>query len=361
MLRFPKTLLLLTLSLLAACGWQEPDNPPPFPDTPQQPFLPEQIDSTYYIAGHQIFSKNLGPITPNGVNAMQSFGLVDQTLMDAWNIQIVREFIGNFNEQPLAGGPVQGTDGAWLHPLQTIVDANRQHGRITILCPFGWVDAQGKQTLLTGRNPSDQNFYPDYLIRLRALAEQFKGQPDVWIEVWNEPYHWNNANAYSHERWLRDMSEMSDALRAVPDFTNIILIPGNEQGQSEEALLEKGHQLLEGRYNLLFDLHAYEKWTENSSQQAIEARFRRLQEAELPFLIGELGVLNVGQALPVAPFLAASTRMQVPVLAWLWNDNTPYPNALRQADGSPHADQANNFWGERIYDYLLQNNLNETP
>ena len=111
---------------------------------------------------------------------------------------------------------------------------------------------------------------------MQAIARHFRDQPDVWLEVWNEPFHWNNQNNYSHELWLESMEDMVDNLREI-GFDNIILVPGNEQGQSEAALLAKGQELMETRPNLLFDLHAYEKWLVDQSEAAIWQRIQQLK------------------------------------------------------------------------------------
>jgi mannan endo-1,4-beta-mannosidase len=93
---------------------------------------------------------------------------------------------------------------------------------------------------------------------MRDWANYAKTQPDVWIEVWNEPYMWNNSNGYTDALWLADMKDMVDNIRST-GATNIILVPGNRQGQGEEAILNQGKNLLTGRSNILFDLHAYER------------------------------------------------------------------------------------------------------
>ena len=213
-----------------------------------------ETDPLFRIEGTQILKENL-PVFYKGVNALQTYGLGNPELMDRWNIEIVREFIGNLREQPISGGAIQGSDAVWYHPLQSIVDQNRAHGKITILCPFGWVNENGERSLLTGLNPLEQSFYPAYKVKMQAIAQHFLDQPDVWIEVWNEPFHWNNQNNYSHELWLTSMEDMVDNLRE-SGFDNIILVPGNEQGQSERAILAKGQDLMVNRPNLLFDLHA---------------------------------------------------------------------------------------------------------
>jgi mannan endo-1,4-beta-mannosidase len=294
------------------------------------------------------------PVTYQGVNAMQTFGLVDPGLMNDWKVEIVREFIGNLREQPIQGAALQASDSKWYHSLQKIVDQNRAHKRITILCPFGWVDEAGKQTLFTGLNPSAQSFYPAYRSKMQAIAEQFKNQPDVWLEVWNEPYSWNNQQGYTHALWLKDMADMVDNLRRVQGFQNIILVPGNEQGQSEAAVMAKGAELLDGRYNLLFDLHAYEKWLQNTSEAQLVSRLQALKKANFAVVIGELGVFNAGNNLDPSAFLAAVKQTDVSVMGWLWNKDTSYKNALLTNEGLPNATAENAYWGKRFQDYLKQ-------
>lgn len=322
---------LLALLLSLGCDAPEPERP------------------AYTVDGAQILHHDT-PYAPRGVNVMQTFGLIDQERLDDWEVAIVREFIGNLREQPLSGGAIQGADGQWLHALARIVDQNRAHGRVTILCPFGWVDEQGVQTLLTGLNPRAQPFYGVYMARLEALAKQFAGQPDVWVEVWNEPYHWDNANGYSHELWRDDMLAMVGRLRGVPGFDNIIVVPGCEQGQSEAAILQYGATLLEAYSDIVFDLHAYEKWHRETATQQRE-RLLTLQAAEIPVLIGEVGVFNAGHLRDAAPFLSVVEDLGVPTLGWLWKQDTGYPNALMHDDGSPNVHQNHN-WGSIFQTFL---------
>jgi len=317
----------------------------------ETPILPITEDSTFRIE-NSILLKNESEVSYKGVNALQTFGLVDPDQMNAWNIQIVREFIGNLGEQPLEGTAIQGSDGVWYHPLQAIVNRNRAHNRITILCPFGWVYPDGNQLLLTGLNPSQQDFYNSYASKMQQIAEHFKNQPDVWIEVWNEPYHWNNQNNYSHDLWLSDMKQMVDNLRAIVGFHNIILVPGNEQGQSEEVIHEKGDELLNQRYNLLFDIHAYEKWLVNSSKNQIKARIQKLNENGFCIIFGEVGVQNVDNVMPVKYFLEALEDTKTSILAWLWSKNSNYNNSLMDDKGHPNSHENNNFWGETFKDFL---------
>lgn len=329
---------------LASCIKSAEPALPPVPAAPKGPFE---------IVGSSLM-KNGAPAVFKGVNAMQTFGLTDSTLLQEWEVEITREFIGNLREQPIDGGAIQGSDGAWLHPLQTIVDANRAQGRVTVLCPFGWVDSVGVQSLFTGLNPKAQWFYPDYLLKMQAIAAHFKDQTDVWIEVWNEPFHWNNQNGYSHALWLETMEELVDNLRWVSGFESIILVPGNEQGQGAAAILEVGSELLEPRYNLLFDLHAYEKWLVGTDQSDIQQRISALHDEDVALFFGEVGVQNVSNIMPVQHFCDAVAALDVSTCAWLWNTNSADPNALLTDDGLPHADSSNNYWGQVYRLYLSQ-------
>ena len=313
--------------------------------------IPDEPVGPYWVDGSKL-TKNDEAVFYKGANTLQTYGLGNPDLMNAWNVQIIREFIGNLREQPIDGNAIQASDGVWYHPLQKIVDQNRANNKITILCPFGWVNNVGQRSLFTGLNPSSQPFYEEYKVKMKTIAEHFKNQPDVWIEVWNEPYHWNNENEYTNDLWLKDMKDMVDNLRWVEGFQNIILVPGNEQGQSENVIIAKGKELLQGRYNLLFDLHAYEKWLLNRSEDELISKIENIKNKDFAFIIGEVGVQNVGELMPVQHFLNAASITNVSVLAWLWNQNSQDNNALLTDDGLPNGTASNNFWGTK-YKYLL--------
>jgi mannan endo-1,4-beta-mannosidase len=342
----------MVLIILSGCGQDkvvnnqlsgEPDsNIPP---------TPVQVDGPFTVEGANLI-KNSEVVSYKGVNVMQTFGLNNTNLMNEWNIQIVREFVGNLREQPIDGDPVLASDGVWYHPLQNIVEQNRANDMITIICPFGWVNNNGKQTLFTGLNPSSQQFFDSYKIKMKQIAEHFKDQPDVWIQLWNEPYHWNNKNGYSHQLWLNDMKEMVDNLRWVDGFHNIIIVPGNEQGQSEEAVVAKGKDLMKERFNLLFSFHAYEKWLVSKSEDQLVDRIESIKNKNIPFIIGEVGVQNVGEVMKVDSFLNAAKSTDITVLAWLWDKNAEYNNALLNDDGKPNSTEANNYWGGSYREFM---------
>jgi mannan endo-1,4-beta-mannosidase len=43
--------------------------------------------------------------------------------------------------------------------------------------------------------PKQTSWWSSYKLILQNI--QFKNQPDVWIEVWNEPYRYDRADGYT--------------------------------------------------------------------------------------------------------------------------------------------------------------------
>jgi len=239
------------------------------------PTEPSFLDQ-YSINGGKIYHyKN--PVQLIGANAFHVFG-ASSSDMNSWQLNITREFVGNIKETKLTGYPFQDSNGSYLHSLQAVVDSNRANNRITIICPFGW---NGSSTTdFTGKLPKQTFWWNDFKIKLKEWAIHFKDQPDVWLEVWNEPYRYDRADGYTDDIWLNDMNELVNTIRNTGN-KNVILIPCAEQGQDESVLNNKGASFLEGKTNILFDIHAYEKWL-LSSNSSIGNRLQLLKQNKLP-------------------------------------------------------------------------------
>ncbi|HMO25310.1 MAG TPA: cellulase family glycosylhydrolase [Tepidisphaeraceae bacterium] len=307
---------------------------------------------SYSVSGADILRDGI-PTIWRGVNAMHVYG-VGSADMNAWGIDIVREPITRMKDSPITGG-AQQINGTWWHSLQNIVNDNRAHGKVTILCPFGWLDTN--DTKFVGQNPSQTYWWNDYLARMRQIATQFRDQPDVWIEVWNEPYWWDRSHGYSDNLWLSDMRAMVDNIRSTGN-QNIVVVPGAESGQDEDVLLAKGAELLQGRSNIVFDVHAYENWN-NSTESNIENRLRALKNARLPVMIGEIGPFNSSTQMDPTKVMRAAERVGVTVIAWLWKrEDTASRNSLRTTSGAPN-DNQNGNWGStwREYNLSMRNRL----
>jgi hypothetical protein len=145
--------------------------------------------NTYSISGTNIL-QNGSPWYGGGIDALDQFGPGTKS---GRNIEVVREVIDDVTNCPiLSSTGTIDTPIGYLHPLQDVVNNNRTQGQVTILAMFGW-DTGGYEQIL-GNTPSSMPWYSTFKTRLAAIAQTFTNQPDVWIDVWNEPYSWNNTN-----------------------------------------------------------------------------------------------------------------------------------------------------------------------
>ncbi|WP_462249093.1 cellulase family glycosylhydrolase [Ferruginibacter sp.] len=299
---------------------------------------PENYTTEYSIVGDKIFNyKN--PLQLIGANALHVFS-AGSSDMNSWNIDIAREFVGNVKESPVTGNVLLDGTGAYLHPLQSVVDSNRKNKRVTIICPFRWDGLA--PTDFTGKMPRQTFWWNDLKIKLQQWAIHFKDQPDVWIELWNEPYRYDRADGYTDDIWLSDMNELTAIIRNSGN-KNIIAVPCAEQGQDESVLINKGAAFLKDKSNIIFDIHAYEKWLLVPAVQ-MGNRLQLLQQNNLPVIFGETAPLNAGVLMDKKPFLDSLYNRGLSVCAWVWKNDGNDTDALLDAQGLPN-DKSNNQWG----------------
>lgn len=322
-------LFILAFSVFISCSKSE---------TVVTPIIPQ---TGYAISGTKILNSGK-PIQLIGVNAFHSFGSSTTSNDDikSWNMNITREFIGNVKENPIDGSPIQDANGSWLHSLQKIVDGNRLNNRITILCAFGWDGTSA--TLFTGTMPTKTSWFIDYKTKLQSWAIQFKNQPDVWLEVWNEPYRYDRTDGYTDAIWESDMNTMVANIRDAGN-TNIIVVPCAEQGQDESVLINKGASFLANKTNILFDIHAYEKWLLTSNIN-ITSRLDNSQTNNLPIIFGETAPVNAGVLMNPQFLLNELYNRGKSLCAWTWKYDETDTDALLTKTGSPN-DNNNNAWG----------------
>ena len=301
----------------------------------------------YSIVGSKVYNYNT-PIQLIGTNTFHVFGAGGSD-MNGWHLDIAREFVGNVKEAPLSGFPIQGSNGSYLHSLQSVVDSNRVNKRITILCAFGW-NGVGT-TDFSGKRPTQTYWWSDFKIELQKWAIQFKNQPDVWLEVWNEPYRYDRTDGYTDDIWMRDMNELVNIIRGVGN-NNVILIPCAEQGQDESVLNNKGALFLAGKTNILFDIHAYEKWLLVSDVE-MSNRLQQLKLNNIPVIFGETAPLNAGALMNPKVFLDSIYNRGLSVCSWVWKYDGNDNDALLNAQGLPN-DNNNNNWGTTFKTFSLQ-------
>lgn len=292
----------------------------------------------YTVAGNLLYHYN-DKTQLIGTNAFHIFGAGGYD-MNSWHIDIAREFVGNVKEAPLTGYPIRDANGSFLYSLQTIVDSNRANKRTTILCPFGWDGLT--TTYYTGQMPAQTSWWNDYKIKLQQWATQFSNQPDVWLEVWNEPYRYDRTDGYTDAIWMNDMNTLVAIIRNTGN-KNIILVPCAEQGQDESVLLNQGTAFLNGKNNILFDIHAYEKWLLATAPQ-ISSRLQLLKQNNIPIIFGETAPMNAGVLMDPKAFLDTIYNRGLSVCSWVWKYDAADMDALLNVQGIPNNNNNNN-WG----------------
>jgi mannan endo-1,4-beta-mannosidase len=310
----------------------------------------DPIDFTkpYNIVDNKIYNY-ANPVQLLGANGLHTYAASSGNDMKSWHVDIVREFVSNVKEQPITGYPIQDANGAWLHSLQAVVDSNKINNKITIICPFRWNGVTN--TDFTGKMPSQSYWYADCKIKLAQWASHFKNQPDVWIELWNEPYRYDRADGYTDDIWMNDMNDLTAAIRNTGN-KNIILVPCAEQGQDESVLINKGAAFLANKRNILFDVHAYEKWLFVPTS-VMGNRLQQLKQNKLPVIFGEVAPMNASTLMNPKPFLDSVYAKGLSCMAWVWKYDGADTDALLNAQGLPN-DNNNNNWGTTYKTFCLK-------
>lgn len=221
--------------------------------------------------------------------------------------------------------------------LQALVRLARTKGFVIILTAF-WYDSDAfpngstpyPDCQLLGTTPTLDPRYPVIMKRWKQIARLFANQSDVWFGIWNEPYDWNKANTASSEQWLYDASAITDSIRQT-SANNILVVCGNAMGQGHEPFLEKGAQLLSGRKNIVFDIHAYSTYWKIPVSE-IESRLNELNNLNVaPVIIGEFAD-NGTQ--PYQDIITACRETHTSLLAWLWGQyQDPFSSVFEQYCG----------------------------
>ncbi len=267
--------------------------------------IPAENSKGYYTDGSKLM-KDGKSMEFRGTNKMSLWDWnYDQ--VSSWGMDITRECID-----------MKMTSDDDLERLVTLA---RNKGFVIILTAF-WYDSDAfpggsspyPDCQLLGSTPSMDQRYPQIINKWKHIARLFSNQSDVWFGIWNEPYGWDKANTASSDQWLLDASSLIDTIRET-GANNILVVCGNAMGQGHEPFLEKGAQLLNGRKNIVFDIHAYNTYW-NIPVAAIENRINELKNINVaPIIIGEFA--NNGEEVYPA-VLDACRSTHTSVLAWLW-------------------------------------------
>ena len=147
------------------------------------------------------------------------------------------------------------------------------------------------------------------------------------------------------------MNELTAIIRATGN-KNIVVIPCAEQGQDESVLISKGKEFLYGKSNILFDIHAYEKWLLDSPTN-MNNRLNAMNQNNLPIIFGETAPMNAGVLMNPDPFLNLIYDKGISVCAWVWKKDESDQDALMTQNGLPN-NINNNNWGTTFKNLALK-------
>ena len=296
--------------------------------------------ATYEIRGTDILQNDV-PTVFGGANAFFIYGGSTST-MAGWNINIVREPLPDLSETPISGATVQGSDGSYLHPMADVVADNRANGKITILCPFQWLPSSG-QFFRAGA------FEAKLLRCLQREDASHRGilrQParclDRDLERAIPRFERSQTGCTTPKTWWDNIRDAGN--------NNIVLVPGDYYGSSEDVILSHGSKLLEGRSNILFDLHGY-AW-ETNTQENTEQRIRTIHDRGFAMIFGEDGPGTSAGVVNPTNFLKAALHQEVSTVLWNWNFNTSDPNAFFNSSSQPNDTPANFNWSTTAKSFL---------
>src|SRR5262249_43554432 len=150
----------------------------------------------------------------------------------------------------------------------------------------------------------------------REIAARFKGQSDVWFDPWNEPFAGDGSDHVTPDIWLSETSALVDNIRST-GASNIITPLAGKMGSDESSIVARGRALATNRPNLLFQVHAYEAWL-NDTQTTMEARVDAVLGLGLPLYFGEYADHNAVGFLDVTPLMNVLASRKLSSTAWLW-------------------------------------------
>ena len=107
-----------------------------------------------------------------------------------------------------------------------------------------------------------------------------------------------------------------------------------------------------GKSNILFDIHAYEKWLLDSPTN-MNNRLNALNQNNLPITFGEIAPINAGVLMNPDPFLNLVYDKGISVCAWVWKKDESDQDALMTQNGLPN-NINNNNWGTTFKNLALK-------
>lgn len=259
-------------------------------------------NSQFRVLGSKIYDPNGQEFIIKGTNmfAWKGISNVDKYL-NTWGFNTIRVpnyLLGSY-AQPHPADNNYGTN-------HQIVDAFTSQGAVVIFDAHdrigGYYEAHEWEIL------------KDYW---RDMAREFKDNPSVWFNLHNEP---GNATA-NPQKWVSYHRELIDIIRA-EGANNLIVVDGEAWGQDfpTQTIANYANEVLEQNDNIIFSIHAYERWNNNDLAKYLDELFVR----DIPIIIGEYGSENNRQSTLEATIqtIAVTQKREIGRIVWEANLTT---------------------------------------
>eukprot|EP00040_Diaphanoeca_grandis_P035597 m.224315 g.224315 ORF g.224315 m.224315 type:complete len:2544 (-) comp33425_c1_seq2:150-7781(-) len=356
------SVIVTTAALCLLVAWRASADPPTMSPTTSPiavaTLAPFSRNDTFEIIGPHIVV-NGRPTVFTGVNTMHIYGGNSDNYPQL-GISMVREFVGAVAHVPMYGSWASLIDGEYLHPLGKVLDNNEKNGLVTILDLHRW--NKSDHTEFWAKIPSETPWYDAFLERVTTdFAELLRGRANVFLSIWNEPFHWDNLDGHmdaDSDLWFDEMNALVTAIRNA-NITNVLVVPVGRMGQAEEILFTNSNaqRLLARHNNILFDVHAYTRWLKPSGhtpspETDMRARLSALYDADIAVVVGEIGPSVAGSLRDPQPFLNVARKLGASVLAWQWCGDDG--NALMSAssDCTAHNTAVENLgWASTFFQF----------
>lgn len=236
--------------------------------------------SVFLAKGFNVWADHIDYRTWETQNINYAGGIA--ALVDGWGINMLRLNVryqsANDVRLPLPG------QGAYLDVDLTVATYTNR-GVVCLL------DFHGS-TYPNDPTPAEQ---AEALAWLEAKAEQYKDNPYVWFQPYNER---GAPSGVPNATWIQYHRDAIEVIRATGNRNPILCCAGN-YGQdvasvqnglnlAESTILSYGSNLASDYANVGFDIHWYSRWAEADSEM-ISTYFDAVHAADLFIIVGEIG------------------------------------------------------------------------
>lgn len=298
----------------------------------------------YLVRGNRILGPNGRPFLVHGVDRPSlewapggvNLSLADFQHMAAWGANTVRIPL----DQDFWLATACRYQPSYRSRVRQVVAWAEQAGIQVVILDLHWSDRGADQgpvcTVPPGQQPMAD---PNSLVFWRQVAQDFRGDPRVWFELYNEPHDipWSTwrggglVTGHGQPTWRAvGMQQLYAAVRG-SGARNIVLAGGLNWAGSLAGGLPADQ--LTG-YNIAYTVHSYYR-SGSTDPVATWQREFGFAAANYPLVATEFGTFNC-TATYVANFIAYAQGLGMGWTAWAWYPGgCGFPSLIANWSGTP--------------------------